>query len=207
MSIRIHYNPASQHSRRVRMAALELGTDIDWKLVDLGKGEGQAPEYLALNPNGKVPTMEDGGFVLWESNAIMAYLADKKPEKGLYPVDAQKRADVNHWLFWESAHFGPACFALVWERLMKAAFFKQEADPTLLAQGEQNFARFAGVLNGHLANREYVTGALSIADLALASILSYDQGAKIDLEPYPNVKAWFGRMTARDSWKQTPTPF
>lgn len=92
MTIRIHYNPASQHARRVRIAAIELGLDVDWQLVDFNAGAHQKLDYLAINPNGKVPTLEHDGFVLWESNAIMAYLADQRPQVGLYPAQSFRRS-------------------------------------------------------------------------------------------------------------------
>jgi glutathione S-transferase len=207
MAIRIHHNPASQHARRVHMAVLELGLDVEMKLVDFMKGEHQSPAYLAVNPNGKVPTLEHDGLVLWESNAIMAYLADQKPG-ALYPTEAKARANVNRWLFWESAHFGPAAIALTWERVMKPAFMKQEGEPVLIAAGEANLKRFGAVLNGQLEGKQFVTGdALTIADLALASILTYRQHAKMDTAPYKHLEAWLGRIEARDSWQATKPPF
>jgi glutathione S-transferase len=206
MAIRIHINPASQHARRVKIAALELGLVVEWKVVDLGAGGNQAPDYLKLNPQGKVPTLEEDGFVLWESNAIMAYLADKKPAAGLYPTDPKQRADVNRWLFWESAHFGKACITLTWERVVKPMFMKQPTNDALVAEGEQNWHRFAKVLESQLADRDYVTGRLSLADFALASITMYRGPARIDTKPYPHLERWLGRIESRDSWKQTQPP-
>ena len=203
MSIRIHVNPASQHARRVRIAALELGLDVEWKIVDFATGAHQTPAYLALNPHGKVPTLEEGNFVLWESNAIMTYLADKKPQSGLYPTDPMQRADINRWLFWESAHFGKACITMTWERVVKPMFMKQATNEVLVADGEESYHRFAKILDGQLTNREYVAGRLSIADFALASIMMYRAPARIDTKPYPRIEQWLNRVEARDSWKQT----
>jgi glutathione S-transferase len=206
MGIRIYTNPVSQHARRVHMAALELGLDVEWKLVDFRAGEHQQPPYLAINPHGKVPTLEEDSFVLWESNAIMAYLADKRPAAGLYPTDAHARADVNRWLFWESAHFGRACITLTWERMFKPIITKQPSDPVMVADGELQWRRFAKVLDDHLRGRAYVAGVFSIADLALASITMYRHHANIDTSPFPQLEAWLGRIEARDSWKQTQPP-
>lgn len=207
MAIRIHYNPQSQHARRVHMVGLELDLPIDWRLVDFTKVENQAPAYLALNPNGKVPVLEEDGFVLWESNAILAYLADKKPQAGLYPTDPKQRADVNRWLFWESAHFGPAAVTLTWERVVKPTFMKQAANPVLVEQGEQNWKRFASVLNVHLESTQYVAKSLSIADFSLASILMYRGSAGIDTKSYVHLQRWLDRMESRDSWKKTAPSF
>ena len=203
MGIVIHYNPASQHGRRTRIAAIELGLDAEFTVVPFPS----PAEYLALNPMGKVPTLVDGDFVLWESNAIMAYLAEQKPSAGLYGTDARSRAEVNRWLFWESAHFGNACITLTWERLMKPMFQKQPPDDTMVAAGDRNFQRFAKVLDAHLANREYVTGKLSIADFAISTIAMYRNPAKLDTAAFPRLEAYLARMEARESWKQTQPQF
>lgn len=121
MGLTLHDHPMSQHGRRAKIAALELGLTVDYKAVELPVPEA----YRALNPMGKVPTLDHDGFVLWESNAIMAYLAELRPEAGLYGTDARTRAEVNRWLFWESAHFGNACIHLTWERVMKPMVLKQ----------------------------------------------------------------------------------
>jgi glutathione S-transferase len=202
MSIRLHINPLSQHARRVQMAVIELGLDSDVKLVDFGKGEHKSPEFMKHNPNGKVPVLEDNGFWLWESNAILCYLADQKSSP-LYPKDPKARADVHRWLFWESAHFGAATNRLTMERVVKPMMMKQQPDATLVADGESNWNRFAAVLNGQLEGKEWVTGTFSIADISLATALTYEQPAQIDTKPYKHLHAWLTRMQTRDSWKKT----
>ena len=132
MTMRLHTNPLSAHARRVSMAIHELGLDSEIKVLDFGKGEHKDGAYLAHNPNGKVPMLEDNGFWLWESNAILCYLADKKPEKNLYPTDAHGRADVNRWLFWESAHMGNACAGLTAEHVVKPMLLKMPTDANLV---------------------------------------------------------------------------
>jgi glutathione S-transferase len=94
-------------SRVLGIVALKnhLELDLEVQQVDLGRGDQLTPRYSALNPNKKMPTLEDGGFVLWESNAILFYLAAKRPGCGLWPSDVQGQADVLRWLVWESAHW------------------------------------------------------------------------------------------------------
>ena len=106
--MRLYYHPLSSNSRRVLLTAHHLGLDLELVVVNLTGGEHKTPEYLRLNPNGRVPTLVDGGFELWESHAIMQYLADKSPEQDIYPKDVSARADVNRWLFWSAYHFAPA---------------------------------------------------------------------------------------------------
>ena len=120
--IRLHVFPPSPNAIKVIAAAHHLGIEFEPRIVDLTKGEQQKPEFVALNPNRKMPVLEEDGFVLWESNAIAQYLAAKKPEGCLLPTDPRSRADVTRWQFWDSAHWDPACATLVFERLVKKLF-------------------------------------------------------------------------------------
>ena len=95
--MKLYMHSTSPNVRRVRLTAAVLGLQLEEKNVDLAKAEQKEPEFLALNPNGAVPTLVDGDFVLTESRAIMQYLASKKPESGLLPRDEQARADVTRW--------------------------------------------------------------------------------------------------------------
>ena len=206
MTMRLHTSPRSPHARRVAMAIHELGLDSDIKVLDFGKGEHKEGAYLAHNPNGKVPTLEDNGFWLWESNAILCYLADKKPEKNLYPTETRARADVNRWLFWESSHMGAACAGLTAERVVKPMLMKTPGDPALVAYHEANYKRYAAVLNGQLEGKQWVTGHFSIADLSLASAFTYAAPAQLSTESFRHLHAWLERMQSRDSWKRTTPP-
>src|SRR4029078_6875036 len=104
----------------MRAVINELGTAVEVIDVDLRSGGNRTKEFLALNPNGKVPVLVDGDFVLWESRAINAYLAATKPEHGLYPADHRKRAIVDQWSYWQAVHFGPAVQRVAFERLLKS---------------------------------------------------------------------------------------
>src|SRR5579883_2330376 len=105
--MQLYMTAMSPNVRRVRLTAAVLGLQLEEKKLDFTKGEHKNPEYLALNPNGAVPTLVDGDFVLTESRAMMQYLASRKPESGLLPRDEQARADVTRWQFWDSSHFSP----------------------------------------------------------------------------------------------------
>ena len=117
--MKLYMNPLSPNVRRVRLTAAVLGLALEEKTLEFAKGEHKNPEYLALNPNGAVPTLVDGEFVLTESRAIMQYLASKKPESGLLPRDEQARADVTRWQFWDASHFSPQAATVVFQRLLK----------------------------------------------------------------------------------------
>jgi glutathione S-transferase len=202
--MKLYYNPLSPNVRRARLTAAVLGSEIEEKLVDFSKGEHKLPEYLVLNPNGAVPTLVDGDFVLTESRAIMQYLASKKPESGLLPRDEALRADVSRWQFWDAAHFSPALGTLAFEKIIKGMMGIGDPDPAKVAEALANFRRFAAVLNQRLESRVYVVGdALTIADLTLASSLMYSAQTEAPVSEFPNVQAWFSRITALNAWKQT----
>jgi glutathione S-transferase len=105
--------PISPNTWKVRAVAAHIGIVIDNQLVDLSRGEQRTPDYLALNPTGRTPTLVDGEFVLWESNAIMQYFASGKPN-ALWPDDARTRADIARWQSWQLEHWGKeACQPLL----------------------------------------------------------------------------------------------
>jgi hypothetical protein len=133
--MRLYHHPYSFNARRAVMTALHLKSPVELVYVDLQKGEQRQPKFLALNPNHKVPVLEDDGFILWESCAIMQYLADKTPRQTVYPAETRARADVNRWLFWSSQHFSPAIGILNWERVVKGMLGLGAADPAEVQRG------------------------------------------------------------------------
>lgn len=202
--MKLYVNPMSPNSRKALMAAHDLGVPVETKVVDLMKGETKTPAYLKMNPNGMVPTLDDDGFMLWESNAIMQYLASKKPGNTLLPDEPKARADVLRWQAWELAHWDPACGALIWENMLKQAFGAGPADPAAVKAGEDKFHRFARILDAHLAGRDWMVGkAPTLADYSLAAYLMYAQAAKMPLGGYGNIQRWLGAVEKRDAWKAT----
>src|SRR5450432_893755 len=194
----------SPNVRRARFTAAVLGIELEEKLLDFSKGEHKSAEYLALNPNGAVPTLVDGEFVLTESRSIMQYLAAKKPESGLLPKDEMTRADVTRWQFWDAAHFSPQLGTLAFERVMKGMMGLGEPDSSKIGDALTNFRRWAAVLNKRLEGKQYVVGnALTLADLTLASSLMYAKQAEVPLAEFPNIEGWCGRITALEGWKKT----
>src|SRR6266849_2683430 len=119
--MRLYLFPPS--ARVLGIVALKnfIGLDCELNPIDLGRGDQLTPEYLALNPNRKSPTLKDSEFVLWESNAILFYMAAKRPESGLWPSDLRGQADVLRWLAWESAHWdAESCGMVAFEKASKA---------------------------------------------------------------------------------------
>jgi glutathione S-transferase len=202
--LRLHYNPFSSSARRATLVVHHLGLDVELHLVKNLRDPGERGPLTRLNPNVKIPVLEHGDFVLWESNAIMQYLADSTPGQTIYPNEPRARADVHRWLFWAAQHWSPALGTLTWEKWMKPLFGVGDADAHEVARGEREFAQFATVLNDHLAGREWISGpTLTIADFAVATPLMRVKEASIPLQDYPNIAAWFARVEALDAWKKT----
>src|SRR5262249_8679722 len=113
--------PPSPRAFKVVAVLHHLGLPAEMVFVDLLNGQHMRPEFAALNPNRKMPVLDDDGFLLWESNAIMQYLASKRPESGLWPSDPSRQADVSRWQCWELAHWERACAALGFGRVVTQA--------------------------------------------------------------------------------------
>src|SRR5262245_8367856 len=119
MAMRSHTFVRSPNTRNFHADVSHQGLDIQVEYHDRVGADLRAADYVALNPSGMVPLLADGAFRLWESNAIMQYLADKAGSDALFPRDPQKRADVVRWQFWEVAHFNKAFGLLAFETVAK----------------------------------------------------------------------------------------
>jgi glutathione S-transferase len=205
--MKLYSFPFSPNARRARMAAILLGSEVELVNVDLTKGEQRKPEFLKLNSNGRVPVLVDDGLVLWESNAISAYLADKKPGNTLYPSEPRARADVHRWMFWAASHWAPAFGALNFENMLKALFKLGDPDPVQVKRQEDFLRTFAAVLDGHLAGRNWLCGSvLTLADVSVAAPLMMTGPAKAPVQTFKNLQAWFARVQELDAWKKTEPP-
>jgi len=196
----------SPNCLRIRAVANELGVDLDIVDIDLRAGENRTEEFLALNPNAKVPVLVDGDFVLWESRAINTYLASRQPEHDLYPVDTKARAIVDQWSYWQAIHLGPAMQKVTFERFIKKLFDMGEPDEGAIAAGLKETQQFLEVLENNLAERDWITGKLSVADFAAASTFVLREKAAMSLDEVPNVKSWIEQMEARKSWQDAVAP-
>ena len=198
--------PPSPNTWKVRAVAAQLGIPLPLEFVDLTKP--RTPDYLALNPTGRTPTLVDGDLVLWESAAIMQYLASRKPN-ALWPDDARSRADIMRWQSWQLAHWSKeGCEPLIFQRLVKGLLNLGPPDPAVLEKGTEAFNREARVLDAHLAKNPYLVGkALTIADFSVAAPLFYAKQAELPVAPYSHVRAWFDRVSALPAWQETaPAP-
>jgi glutathione S-transferase len=196
--------PPSPNTWQVRALAAYLGVPLEFEFVDLTKGVQRTPAFLALNPTGRTPLLVDGDFNLWETLAIMQYVASKKPN-ALWPNDARTRADITRWQSWTLAHWNrDACVPLLFERFVKKMLNLGEPDQAAIAKGVDAFAKKAAMLDVHLAKQKYMVGdALTVADFAVAAPLFYAEKAALPLQPYPHIRAWFQRVSALPCWGET----
>jgi glutathione S-transferase len=202
--MRLYYHPLSSNSRRVLLTAYHLGLDLEMVAVDLSSGEHRTPEVLRLNPNGRVPILVDGGLHLWESHAIMQYLADKSPGQDIYPKNVSARADVNRWLFWSASHFAAAAGFIIRERVSKRILGGGAPDPGEIARGEALLAAVAPVLDRHLAAKQWIAqDRLTLADFAIAAPLMHISAAQLPVAEFENLQAWFGRVRSLDAWTKS----
>ena len=193
--------PPSPNTCKVRAVAAHLNIPLDMDVIDITKGEG-----LKLNPNGRTPVLVDGDFTLWESNAIMQYVADKQPNS-LWPQGARVRADIARWQFWQAQHWHEGCAGFLWENLLKKILGLGDTDPAALKKAEAAFHRDASVLEAHLGKHPYLANdALTLADFSVGSYLHYADAAKLPWERYTNLRAWYARIDALPAWQETKPP-
>ena len=201
--MRLYHNPMSSNARRTLMTAIHLELPVELAEVDLMNMDDRR-RLAELNPNVKVPVLADGTFLLWESCAIMQYLAGKAPGQTVYPEAPQARADIDRWMFWCSQHYAPAIGVLTWERAWKGMTGCGDADPLEVARGERELAECAFVLDNHLAGRSWVCGdSLSLADFALAAPMMYSDKVALPLAQYEHLQAWFARVQQLPAWQET----
>jgi glutathione S-transferase len=202
--MKLYENPFSPNARRVLTVAHHLGIKLDEQLIDFTKGDNRKPEFLAINPNGRIPALTDGDFKLFESRAIIQYLASQKPDAGLWPSEAKAQADVARWLFWDAAHFAAALGSIAFERLVKPMMGAGEPSQSAIADALTQYERCAKVLDAHLKGRDWLVGKqITLADYSLAASLTYAAATDVPLDPYPNIKSWLGRIRELPAWRAT----
>jgi glutathione S-transferase len=205
MTIELYVFPPSPRAFKVMAVANHLGLDTTLRFIDLRKGEHKTPEYAALNPNMRMPTLKHGDFVLWEANAITQYLASLRPDGGLLPQDEWARLDVTRWQFWDLAHWDSTGAIFAFEYLVKPAVLGiGEPDMAAIAKGTELFHRAANVLDGQLKGRPFVTGdTLTVADFSIGAGMNLAEPAHFPIEPYDEIKRWHKTLCALPAWQKT----
>lgn len=199
--MRLYYYE-TMNPRKTCVTAKYLALPIDYVRVDLGKGEHKRPDYLARNPNGKVPTLEDGDETLWESMAIMVRLCERA-ESPLWPAHAPGQlADVVRWLSWDAFHFLPHAATFYFEHLIKPKFGLGGPEAERLERAATSLHPAARLLDAHLGEHPYLVGdSLTIADFCLGILLPYAEQIELPLGDYRNIQRWNGRLMELEAFR------
>jgi len=185
--MRLYTFTITPNNRKVEAFVKHFDLPVDIHHVSFKDRETQSAEYLAINPMGKVPALVDDDLKLWESNAILTYLATQFPETACLPSDPKGRADVDRWLHWQSCHLMPAMGAL------KVADEKDTDAVTPLLK----------IIEQQLDGKEFLLGELSVVDFAVSAYLMTKMGRKLDYSDCPQVAAWVERMANQKGFVET----
>lgn len=195
----------SVNVKKVLWCCEELG--LKFERIDAGMQHGviNTPEYRKLNPNGLVPTIEDDGFVLWESHAIVRYLAARHGEGTLWPKDLRKRADADRWMDWTTSTFNAPYRPVFWNLVRTPP---EKRDMKAVDEGVKKCGELFGIVEAALAGRAFLAGdALTMGDIPLGCFVHVWLNLPIERPAHPNLAAWHKRLLARpgyDKWINMP---
>lgn len=192
--MKLHVFPPSPSARKVMIGNVEMGLNLPLEMVNLQTGAQKSPAFLKLNPNGKIPVLEwDDGSTLTESNVILNRMATEA-KSDLWPR-SNLRYDILRWQFWEACHWTPTCGKFIARHLLG----NEDID---LDAAAVDFARYAQVLDDHLAGRDWLVGAgMTTADISVAAILCYRGPCQYPMAGYDNIARWIGTIAATEGWQ------
>lgn len=189
----------SVNVQKVLWVCEEIG--LPYERIDAGGqfGEVNTPQYRNLNPNGLVPTIEDESFVLWESNAIVRYLAAKHSAGKLWPDDLKVRAEADKWMDWMNSMFWPSFRPLFWNLVRTPV---DERDQPAMNESLQRTGEILGYLDAHLKSHTYIAGkVLTVGDIPMGCAIWRWMALPIERPAHPNLRRWFELLTQRPVYK------
>ena len=201
--LRIWGRLSSVNVQKVVWCADEL--ELAYDRIDAGGrfGINDTPEFLAKNPNGLVPVIDDDGFVLYESNAIVRYLAARAGAEALWPADVRRRADVDRWMEWQSTAFTPAMWAAFWQLIRTPA---DKRDAAAVEASRAKSEALATIVDAQLANTPYLAGgAFTVADIVVGCAAHRWLNLPLPRVPRPNLERWYAGLKARPGSRQVTT--
>ncbi len=187
------YTAATPNGHKVSIALEELGLPYSLKVLNLTEGEQRQPDYLKINPNGRIPAIVDheaDGFAVFESGACLIYLAEKTGQ--LMPADVKGRSRVLQWLMFQMGGIGP----MMGQANVFFRYFPEKI-PAAIDRYQGECKRLFRVLDGHLADREYLAGDYSIADIANWAWVRTHRWSGVELDDLPHLKRWRDAIRAR----------
>lgn len=189
------YTASTPNGWKASIMLEELGLDYQVHSLNLISGEQKQPDYLEINPNGRIPTLVDDGFAVFESGAILLYLAEKYQQ--LLPTDTQKRSQVIQWVMFQMGGVGPMMgqanvFFRYWDNKI----------PEVIERYQKESRRLFEVVDQQLEGRDYICDELSIADVALWPWMRTWQWSGIEIDGLDNVAAWLSRLNERPAFRK-----
>jgi glutathione S-transferase len=198
--MKLYGHPWSNNARRVQMLCEELKIPYTYELVDLMQGQQYSPAFQAINPNSKVPVIDDDGFVLWESQAIMRYLADKHQAAAWYPTEPKARAVVEQWLDWNQTRLAAEAGKI----MFNMHFAGDKRNDQAIEDAKKWLLKILPVMEGVLTRQPYLCGErITLADLAVATNIAYLEHCQYDLAPYSAIGRWYAAVKKRPSFSKT----
>ena len=198
--IKIWGRTDSSNVQKVLWCCGELG--LEFERLDVGGkfGGNKEKPYLNMNPNGLVPTIQDGTFILWESNSIMRYLVDKYGEGRLLPSAPEGRADTNRWMDWQLTTLGPAIVPLFWNLIRTP---EDQRDPNVVKNAFQKSANAWQIVDSYLGSKKFISGeALTLGDIPLGVWAYRWFNLPIDRPELPKLDAWYKRLCERPPYQK-----
>ncbi len=187
------YTAATPNGRKISIMLEEIGLPYTVQEIDLGAGQQKTPEFLAMNPNGRIPVIKDrdnGDFVVFESGAILIYLAEKTGQ--LLPVEEKARSRVMQWLMFQMGGIGP----MMGQANVFFRYFPEKI-PAAIHRYQHESLRLLTVLDAQLAGRDYLCDEYSIADIATWPWVARHEWSGIEISHLPDLQAWMNRMAQR----------
>jgi glutathione S-transferase len=194
------YGAPMSSAGRTHWMLEEVGVPYDYKRISMRDGDNKKPEFLKINPAGKIPTLVDDNLVLTESMAINFYLAEKYG-RGLMPSDAAERAHVYEWSFWAISNVQPLLLTILLNTMIRP---EAERDPKAVEAAREQIPPYLGALDRALRGKEYLVGrGFTVADLNVASVIGLGSFVGVDLAAHPNAQTWLGRCQARPAFAKS----
>ena len=205
--MKLYYDPITVNCRKVVAGLDLLGAGYEDELLSYFGGDHKKPEFRAVNPNAELPALVDGDLVLWESNAILVYGAEKTRNETAYPADAKIRADIARWLLWECSKWFDGCYVYLVQNVVNP-ILDSTPDQAVLDAHEPVFRGLASILEAALEGREWLCADNpTIADIAVAAPMHLHAVQKLPLDDYPNIRGWIARVEALPCWQNSdPVP-
>lgn len=177
------YTAATPNGWKVSIALEEMRLPYDWKLIDFATNEQKADWYTSINPNGRIPALDDDGFTLFESGAILMYLAEKTGQ--FLPTDVQGHSRVIQWLMFQMSAVGP----MMGQANVFLRYFPEKIQPAI-DRYQREVTRLFGVMDKQLAAHEYIAGDYSIADMALWPWVSGHDWSGVTIDGFDHLQRW-----------------